>query len=178
MNIPNKSFFHNKAPKIASELIGHMLVRKINNKTKKYIIIETEAYDGHNDKASHASQGRTKRNEIMFKKGGCIYTYFTYGVHWMLNIVTGKEGYPSAVLIRAIVNVDDEKEILNGPAKLTKRLKIDGKLNGKMLGRKSGLWIEMPKEKISAKLIKKLPRVGIDYAGEYWVKKRWRYSIL
>ena len=188
-------FFNRPTIKIARDLIGCILVRKYGQKTERFIITETEAYDGFWDKASHASRGKTKRNEIMFRSSGHIYVYFTYGMHWMLNIVCGKEGYPAAVLIRGIRSTSksavngsvhsnrSDDQIMNGPAKLTKHLKITGALNGEKLGRASGLWVEMPTKKIIAmrpitpRMIKKMSRVGVDYAGPIWSKKKWRFVL-
>jgi len=180
-------FFNRPTIKVAHDLIGCILVRRRHSKTERFIITETEAYDGFRDKASHASRGKTKRNEIMFRSAGHIYVYFTYGMHWMLNIVCGKKNYPAAVLIRGARSVDGKSKtggaILNGPARLTKYLKITGALNGMKLGRASGLWIEMPTKKILAgrlitpRMIKKIPRVGVDYAGPIWAKKKWRFVL-
>jgi DNA-3-methyladenine glycosylase len=155
--------FEKNAQIVARNLLGKYLVRRVNGKTRAYKIVETEAYVGPHDKASHSYGGRrTKRNEPMWGKAGHWYVYFTYGMHYMLNLVTGKGGYPSAVLIRAIKpalsrNSDYssilqntairkgkniKKNKLDGPGKLTKALKIDKKLNGKPANRASGLWIE------------------------------------
>jgi DNA-3-methyladenine glycosylase len=142
MGIAKQSFFNRSTPKIAHDLIGCVLVHKNGRTIRRLMITETEAYDGSKDKASHASRGKTKRNEIMFRSAGHIYVYFTYGMHWMLNIVTGPEDYPAAVLIRGGIDCDTKMPV-NGPARLTKKLGIDGRLNGKRLGRASGLWIEM-----------------------------------
>lgn len=145
------------------------------------MITETEAYDGFYDKASHAHRGKTARNFVMFGPAGHWYVYFTYGMHWMLNIVVGRKDYPAAVLIRAVGGI-------NGPARLTKFLKIDKKLNNKPIGRKSGFWIEegtglsdKRKVKNGKKLrgweIKTAPRVGIRYAGPRWGNKKWRFIL-
>lgn len=170
------SFFDRPVLKVANDLVGCHLARKYRGKTVRLMITETEAYDGIRDKACHASRGKTPRNEVMFKSAGHVYTYFVYGMHWMLNIVTGPLNYPAAVLIRGL-------EGLNGPAKLTKALHIDGKLNGKVLGKSSSLWIEPRDPKIEAvngsfkKRIKRMSRVGVDYAGPVWAKKKWRFVL-
>jgi DNA-3-methyladenine glycosylase len=165
-----QSFFDRPALRVASDLVGCTLVRRYRGKTVQLVITETEAYDGWNDRASHASHGKTERNSIMFESAGHIYVYFTYGMHWMLNIVTGKKDYPAAVLIRGAGEI-------NGPARLTKRLKITGTSNGKRLGRASGLWIEGPMRRIGPNLIKRTPRVGVAYAGPTWAKKKWRFVL-
>ena len=119
---------------VAKDLLGKYLVRKIGNKTIRQKITEVEAYVGEKDLACHSSRGKTARNEIMFREAGTIYVYFTYGMHWMLNIVTEEVDCPTAVLIRGTENV-------TGPARLTKFFKIDKDLNGQKLGKKSGLCI-------------------------------------
>ena len=169
--ILKSDFFKSKnTPQIARDLLGKFLVRKIGNKVSAYMITETEAYDGFKDKASHAHRGATERNKIMFGKAGHWYVYLTYGMHWMLNIVTGPENYPGAILIRGI-------EGLNGPARLTKALHIDKKLNGKPADKKSALWLENRGVKISKNKIISAPRIGVAYAGPIWSKKKYRFYI-
>ena len=102
MRVLNKKFFERDTITVAKELLGKCLVRRIGKKKLRVIITEVEVYDGFRDKASHASRGKTKRNELMFGDAGHWYVYFTYGMHWMLNIVTRKKDYPAAVLIRGI----------------------------------------------------------------------------
>lgn len=153
---------------VAKELPGKYLVRRFGAKEIALLITEVEAYLGHNDKASHASRGKTERNKIMFEEGGRWYVYFTYGMHWMLNIVTGRKNYPAAVLIRGTDKV-------KGPGRITKYLKIDKRFNGELADRKSGLWIEGRGCKMKASEILKTPRIGVDYAGPVWAKKPWRF---
>ncbi|MFH1661525.1 MAG: DNA-3-methyladenine glycosylase [Candidatus Falkowbacteria bacterium] len=167
-----KSFFNRPTLKVAQDLLGCFLVKKINNKIIKTKIIETEAYNGPNDLASHASRGKTERNKIMFDEPGLIYIYLIYGMHHMLNIVTEKKDYPAAVLIRGL-----ENNLTNGPAKLTKYLNIDKSFNGlPIYTKKYGLWIEDRKENLKSNQIIKTTRVGIDYAKEYRDKK-WRFIL-
>jgi len=166
--LPQK-FFNQPVLKIAQNLLGKFLVRKFRSKEISLIIIEIEAYNGFNDKASHASRGRTERNKVMFDEAGKWYVYFTYGMHWMLNIVTGAKNYPAAVLIRAAGNI-------NGPAKLTKYLKIDKKFNGLTANRETGLWFEDRGVKIKKSQIKKSKRIGVEYAGK-WANKHYRFFI-
>jgi DNA-3-methyladenine glycosylase len=164
----------------------------------KYKIVETEAYVGPKDLASHASRGLTERNKIMFGEPGIIYVYFTYGMHYMLNIVTERKDYPAAVLIRTVepTNSGDAKSCVstNGPARLTKALKIDKSFNGlPVYTKKYGLWIENSIEvpmssqggnrdpdshvgKIKPSQIVKTTRIGVDYAREY-KNKKWRFYI-
>lgn len=162
-------FFNQHTERVAKELIGKYLVRRVRGKETALMITETECYHGYEDKASHAHYGKTDRNTPMFSKPGTIYVYFTYGMHWMLNIVCEKEDFPAAVLIRAAGEVV-------GPARLTKHLKIDKSLNGLPLGKKTGLWIENQGTKIKKSSIKKTPRIGIRYA-EKWTEKKWRFVL-
>jgi len=192
-----KQFYNNKTLKVAQDLLGCFLVILPNSKSPaipplarsgrahanknakiKYKIIETEAYCGPNDLASHASRGRTDRNKVMFGGPGIIYIYLVYGMHYMLNIVTEKENYPAAVLIRGVELVDNlVNKKLDGPAKLTKTLKIDKKFNGlPIYTKKHGLWIEGREKDLKPSQIKKVKRVGIDYAKEY-KDKLWRFII-
>lgn len=161
-------FFKKPTLQVARNLLGKALVRKWRGKLIKGIITETEAYCGPEDKASHASRGRTKRTEVMFGEPGTIYVYLIYGMHYCLNIVTGKKDYPAAVLIRGVL-VGEKK--LNGPGKVCKYFHIDKILNGTMLGKSSNLWIE---KGIKAKNIRTGRRIGVDYAGR-WAKKPWRF---
>lgn len=160
-----QSFFNRDVKKVAEDLIGCYLVRD----GKRYMITETEAYDGCDDLACHASKGRTPRTEVMYGEGGHIYTYLIYGMYWMLNIITGPKNYPAGVLIRGIENI-------HGPGRVTKKLKIDKGFYGKKLSKETGLWIEkgikIPKNKIA-----KSTRIGVDYAGPVWAKKEWRFLL-
>ncbi len=169
------AFFDRSMLTVARELLGKYLVHKIGKKEIALMIMETEAYGGLNDLASHSRSGMTARNAPMFDRAGTIYVYFTYGIHWMLNVVCGKAGHPAAVLIRALSPLQTQvckDVVLNGPAKLTKFLKIDKKLNGTMLGKAAGLWIEDRGVRINPKDIKKTPRIGVNYAGAYKSKLR------
>lgn len=174
--IIKKEFYNRSSLMVAQELLGSILVRKIGNKIYRTRIVETEAYEGFHDKASHASRGKTARNEVMFGKAGIAYVYFTYGMHFMLNIVTGPEEYPAAVLIRAVEPQDINIQNTNGPARLTKALKIDKTFNGfSVYTKKHGLWIEIG-ENMKNKDIISAKRIGVDYAGEY-KDKLWRFYI-
>lgn len=186
--ILSKGFYNRNTLQIAQDLLGCFLVRKIGGKISKFKIVETEAYNGPRDLASHASRGRTERNSVMFGEPGIIYVYFTYGMHYMLNIVTDRKEYPAAVLIRAIEpvlhnvyrithNVERVAHNTNGPAKLTKVLQIDKRFNGlPVYTKKYGLWIEGRNEELKNSQIKKTTRIGVDYAGKYKDKK-WRFYI-
>lgn len=169
MSILKKKIFERTTLKVAQELLGKFLCRKLGGRTAKYIITEVEAYDGPHDKASHAYKGKTARNAPMFGSAGVWYVYFVYGMHYMLNIVTGSKDYPAAVLIRGV-------EGINGPARLTKKLKINKKFNNKLASKKTGLWIEDRGIKIKKSQIKTSPRIGVSYAGE-WKDKHFRFYL-
>lgn len=165
-----KDFFNRPAPEVSRDLLGKYLVKQEGKEKLGYKIIEAEAYDGPEDKASHASRGKTSRNEIMFGPAGYFYVYLVYGIHHMLNVVTGKKGYPAAVLIRGI-------EGFAGPGKLTRELEIDLGFNKKFASPENGLWLEDRGVEISDKEIKKNPRVGVDYAGSVWSQKPYRFVL-
>lgn len=132
-------------------------------------ITETEAYDGPNDLACHASKGRTARTEVMFGPAGHWYVYLIYGMHEMLNLVTGPPDYPAAVLIRGL-------EDITGPGRLTKRLGIDRRFNALPATEASGLYLldapEVPDRQIAT-----TPRIGIDYAGPEWSQRPYRFVV-
>lgn len=175
----SKKFFNRPTIAVAKDLLGKFIVRRWRGKTITLMIAEAEAYDGPRDRASHASRGLTPRTKIMFGEAGRFYIYFTYGMHWLLNVVTGPENYPAAILLRAGMyrNPKTGKEILiDGPARLTKFLKIDGALNGRLANKKTGLWFESEK---STRKLKTLTskRIGVDYAGPVWSGKKWNFKI-
>jgi len=185
--ILGRAFFEQKATQVANSLIGQRIVRLLDGSRISGIILETEAYDGEQDLACHARSGRTHRNAVMYGPPGHAYVYFTYGMHWLLNCVTGKEGYPAAVLIRAILPVEGldiitkrrkgipQKHWCDGPAKLTKALSIDGGLNGANLcTHKNGLFIEQGIT-IPAEWLQCTARIGIRYAPQPWRTKPWRF---
>ncbi len=168
MSVLKEDFFQKDVLEVAPSLIGKILCRKLDDgKIAKYIITETEAYRGEEDLACHASKGRTKRTEVMYQNGGKIYVYLIYGMYWLLNIVTGIENQPQAVLIRGIENY-------NGPGKLTKALNIKGEFYGKCLIKNNGLWIE--DNSVVPEIVTSV-RIGIDYAGEEWKMKPWRFIL-
>ena len=164
-----EKFFARPTLRVARELLGKYLVRRIGAKTIARQITEVEAYIGFRDLASHASRGRTKRNEIMFGKAGRWYVYFTYGMHWMLNIVTERKGYPAAILIRGVEGISD-------PGLVTKFLRVGKRFNGNLASRASGLWIEDRGVRIRPTKIKRAKRVGVDYAGVSR-HKLWRFYL-
>lgn len=166
--ILNKNYFtNNDTISIAYNLIGKKLVRKHNNTIYSYKITEVEAYHGKEDKASHARFGKTERNKYMYEEGGRISIYLCYGMHWLLNITTGEKDFPAAILIRGV-------ESILGPGKVTKALHIDKSLHGKVLSKRTGLWVEI-EENNNFEIIA-LKRVGINYAQEY-KDKLWRFRL-
>ncbi len=173
----SRKFYNQPTLKIAQELLGKFLVYKRSN--KKYVgkIVETEAYIGIEDKASHSSKGKTKRTALMFEQAGHVYIYMIYGMYYCFNIVTESKDYPAAVLIRAIEPVSGFKkeDKTDGPGKLCRAMKLDKKLNGLDLT-KSVLCIKDQGLKINEKDIAKRKRIGVDYAGK-WKNKPWRFYI-
>ena len=166
-------FFERPALIVARDLLGKFLVRRVGGKTRAYLIIETESYFGWRDQGSHARRGKTERNAPMFAKPGTIYVYFTYGMHWMLNLVCDREHFPAAVLSRGVAS---DKKHLDGPAKLTAALKIDKRLNTKLLSKKAGLWVEDRGVRVRAKDVARTPRIGIPNRG-VWTEKPWRFVL-
>jgi DNA-3-methyladenine glycosylase len=162
------SFFIRDALIVAPEMVGKILVVRLSDGTYgRFMITDVEAYRGSEDKACHANKGRTSRTEVMFHEGGKLYVYLIYGMYWMLNVVTGKEDIPQAVLIRGV-------EKYSGPGILTKALGIDRSFNGEDLMISERIWIEDSgfKPEIQSGL-----RIGINYAGDYWKSRPWRYYI-
>ncbi|MBQ9979978.1 MAG: DNA-3-methyladenine glycosylase [Oscillospiraceae bacterium] len=165
MKISDKNFFRRDVLQVAPELVGKVLVRHTPEGDIRLRITETEAYRGEEDTACHAHKGRTKRTETLYMDGGTVYVYLCYGIHWMLNVVTGIEEQPQAVLIRAC-------EAANGPGKLTKALQIDKSFNALEICCCSELWLE--DDGFIAE-IKTAPRVGIGYASPEDISRPWRF---
>jgi DNA-3-methyladenine glycosylase len=157
------------AADVARELIGMTLVRVTDEGTRRSMIVETEAYEGAHDLASHSSKGRTARTDVMFGPAGRLYVYRIYGVHWMLNVVTGKVDEGAAVLIRGI-------EGLAGPGRVAASLKIDASLTARPVNRATGLWFEFGSTTTAE--VECGPRIGVDYAGPYWAQKKLRFKLI
>ncbi len=168
--ILGQKFFDRPVLKVAEELLGKYLVQKIGKREVAYKITEVEAYDGEKDLASHSSKGRTARTEIMYGEAGHFYVYLCYGMYWMLNIVIGPKDYPAAILIRGVEGID-------GPGRLTRKLKIDKRLNGRSVEPLNGLWIENRGEKVKKDAFHRSPRIGVSYAGPIWAKKKYRFVL-
>lgn len=163
-----REFFIRDVLLVAPELIGKTIVLvRDKEHIRKFMITETEAYRGPEDRACHACKGRTARTEVMYHHGGLIYVYFVYGMYWMLNFVTGEENNPQAALIRGI-------EGFKGPGKLTKALGIDRSFYGEDLTDSGRIWVEDDGYSPSYDTGR---RIGINYAGEEWIRKPWRYYI-
>lgn len=191
-----RDFFVKDTLEVAKALLGKIILRKYKDKIIAGKVVETEAYIGPKDKASHAYLGKkTKRNQAEFFIGGYIYIYLVYGMYWQLNISTGKEGKPECVLIRALEPLldfysQDIKEMIkiaNGPGKLCNYLKLDKSFYGEDLTKSKRIWIEdwsartkndkIIYSRIPEKEIVKTSRIGIEYAGPYWSKIKWRFYI-
>ncbi len=179
------SFYNRPTLTVARELLGARLVRILDGVKLVGMISETEAYFGFDDLASHAKAGRTIRTAPMFGPPGCAYVYFTYGNHWMLNAVTEAEGFPAAVLIRAIQPIEGVEVMLErrqgrdtlGPGKLTQALGITKSENNLNLTEaNSSLWIEAG-QVIPNKSVTIGPRVGLNKTPEPWLSKPWRFLV-
>ncbi len=180
-------------PRHARELLGQWLcVQAVDGLVRRARVTETEAYDGPEDLACHASKGRTARTAVMFGPAGTWYVYLCYGIHEMVNLVTGPEGWPAAVLIRSAEGVV-------GPGRVTRELGIGRRLNGTRAaapahdgsamppeaamslglgkGGRAGVaaWIEADDARVPDSEVRIGPRVGVDYAGPEWAAKPWRF---
>jgi DNA-3-methyladenine glycosylase len=173
-------FYRRPAAEVARDLLGRYLVREVDGERLVLRLVETEAYLGAPDRASHAWDGRrTARNESLYLAGGYAYVYFIYGMHWCLNAVTGEAGIGSAVLLRAgepvagleamaanrrLPRPPRPGEIAGGPGKLCQALAIDCALDGAALDRPP-LFVA-PGEPVPEAAVAAGPRIGVDYAGE------------
>jgi len=190
MPILTREFYDRPTLQVARELLGCRLVRNHSGQRLAGLIMETEAYQGQDDLGCHASVGQTPRNAVMYGPPGHAYVYFTYGMHWMLNVVTEGVGTPAAVLIRAIQPTEGQALMAenrpyragkhgwtDGPAKLTQALAINDALNRLDLCNPSNaLWIErglpMPDEDVH-----QMPRVGLNSVPEPWRSIPWRFIV-
>jgi DNA-3-methyladenine glycosylase len=164
-----RDFLTGDALDLAPALLGMQIVRYDGTgNLRTFTITETEAYRGEEDLACHVSRGRTTRTEIMYRKGGVLYVYLVYGMHWMLNIVTGRAEEPQAVLLRGVKG-------LRGPGRLTKALEIDKSYNGEDLTISPRIWLQNSGISLPYEAT---PRIGIDYAGPVWKNKPWRFVAI
>ena len=154
---------------LARGLLGRVLVATgVDGVVRRGRICEVEAYHGEADLACHASKGRTTRTETMYAAGGVWYVYLCYGVHEMLNLVTGPAGRPSAILIRGLEGIE-------GPGRLTRAFGIDRRFNARPASPDTGLWIEDDGFRVPRGAIIATPRIGVAYAGPVWAVKPWRF---
>ena len=161
-----QDFFSRDVLEVAPDLLGKVLMRRFDNgKLFTSQITEVEAYRGEEDKACHASKGRTSRTDIMYHPGGSVYVYLIYGMYWMLNFVTGDRNEPQAVLIRGLKNI-------TGPGRITRMLEIGSDFYGENLAGSERLWVENSGQQVR---VQTGPRIGIDYAGDPWKTLPWRY---
>lgn len=167
-NILGKEFFDRPVLEVAEGMLGRVLCRGGEGGVMRGVITEVEAYDGAEDRACHAFRGVTERTRVMFGAGGHWYVYLCYGVHWMLNVVTGPVGYPAAVLIRGVEGV-------SGPGRLTRGFGIDKSFNMMEVGFASGLWIE--EGVVGEVKFEKTARIGVEYAGAVWANKDYRFLM-
>ncbi len=190
--ILNKKFYKKDTREVAKDLIGKILIRKINGLKLKVMITETEAYLGKKDKASHAyNNKKTEKNRFLYESAGTIYIYIIYGIYYCFNIVTKCENKPQSVFIRAgkpiegieemkkyrKKKIEDIKNLTNGPSKLCQSMKLDKTYNGKKIyDKNSGLYVIESNKLNLNKSIKSSRRINIDYAGQYREKK-WRFFI-
>ncbi len=167
-------YFNRPTLTVARSLIGKHLVREMKQGAVVGKIIEVEAYVGTEDKACHASKGRTARTEILFGPPGISYVYLIYGMYHMLNVVTEQVDFPAAVLIRAI---EVDGKLIDGPGKLCRELGIDRSLHQIDMTEGRSIWFEDRGSRVTSKKIGTFPRIGVDYAG-VWAKKPWRFRLI
>ncbi|GAI25952.1 unnamed protein product [marine sediment metagenome] len=175
-----RSFFIRSTLVVAKDLLGKYLVRKVGNKKLIGKIVETEAYIGPKDRASHAYGGKvTPRNKTEYLIGGHIYIYLCYGMYWQFNVTTEKAGKPECVLIRALEPLNAKaksKKVASGPGKLCQWLKLNKSFDREDLVKSKRIWLEASGEGIKKSQLVAAKRIGIEYAGS-WKNKPWRFYI-
>lgn len=176
-NVPHqilsRAYFNRPTVQVARSLIGKFLVRSCNGRELAGKIIEVEAYVGPQDKACHASKGRTARTDVLFGPPGISYVYLIYGMYHCLNVVTERTEFPAAVLIRAI---EIEGELIDGPGRLCRAMQIDRSLNRWNMTDGNQLWFEDRSVAVRKSDVGAFTRIGVDYAGK-WAKKPWRFRL-
>lgn len=168
-----QSYFNRPTLTVARSLLGKYLVRAIEGRELAGKIVEVEAYVGAQDKACHASRGRTPRTDVMFGQAGVAYVYLIYGMYHCLNVVTEREEFPAAVLIRA---VEIDGDIVDGPGRLCRALQVDRSFNRLDLTIGQDLWFEDRRDRLPSGSVESRARIGVNYAGE-WAKKPWRFRL-
>ena len=196
-----RNFFLQPTLKLAKELLGKFVVRRYRGREIAGKIVEVEVYKGPQDRAAHSFGGKiTKRNKIVYEEGGHIYIYLCYGMYWQFNIVSYLKGKPECILLRALEPVIDNNylgnqklaslknkrkssssldiyHLANGPGKLCRYLKLDKSFYGEDLTKSKRIWIEDRGLRYRSAEIIATRRVGIDYAGPYWSRKKWRFYV-
>jgi DNA-3-methyladenine glycosylase len=173
-----RNFYTKPTLEVARNLLGKYIIREVSNKELAGKIIETEAYIGPQDRASHAFGGKkTRRNQAEYFIGGHIYIYLVYGMYWQMNISTFEKRKPECVLIRAIEVPDKDISLANGPGKLCRYFKLNKSFYGEDLTKSKRIWLEDRGEKIKLSQILTTKRIGIDYAGPYWASRKLRFLM-
>jgi DNA-3-methyladenine glycosylase len=185
----DKDFFRQPTQQVARGLLGARLVRLENEQRTGGLIVETEAYRGEDDLGCHARAGITPRTQVMYGPPGTIYVYFNYGMHWLLNFVTEEEGFPGAVLIRALLPTEGiafiasrrkgrpRPQWTNGPGKLCQALAIDKRFNGQSLFASDAELFLEPGTPVSDSSVTIGPRVGLTNVPEPWKSMPWRFQV-
>jgi DNA-3-methyladenine glycosylase len=187
----NRSAVSGSPVEVAQRLLGTLIVRAGDTGVRVARIVETEAYDGTRDRASHARAGRTARTAVMFGPPGHAYVYLVYGMHHCLNVVCGSDGVAAAVLIRALEPVagieimrsrrgstgGPDARLAAGPARACQAMDIDRSLGGTDLTRDRRLWLATDGRESRSREIVRGPRIGVDYAGPDWAGRPWRFGI-
>jgi DNA-3-methyladenine glycosylase len=184
--LPLSFYLRDDVVQISRDLLGKVLVTKFHGELTSGRIVETEAYEGEKDRASHAFRGMTPRTEVMFGEGGRAYVYLCYGIHQMFNIVSGKTGTPHAILIRGVEPLEGidimldrtgkkqlDYTLTSGPGKVGKAFGFHTSQCGLLLNSKE-LYIADDGFELPASMIVTSPRIGVDYAGEH---AEWHYRF-
>jgi DNA-3-methyladenine glycosylase len=171
-----RSYFNRPTLKVARSLMGKYVVRKTQHGSMAGLIVEVEAYVGPHDLACHASRGRTRRTDVLFGPPGIAYVYLIYGMYHCLNVVTEREGFPAAILIRAVEHRNASSVLIDGPGRVCRAFHVDLSLNRWDLTLGEGLWLEDRGERITDADVLTAPRIGVDYAGE-WAAKPFRFRL-
>lgn len=193
-DVLGRAFFETDSQTLARRLLGQRLVRCLPDGTRiSGLVMETEAYLGPKDRASHAyGSRRTPGNEAMYARAGTAYVYFTYGMHYCFNVVCGAEGDPQAVLVRALQPVEGleamrrargrrghrtahDRDLCSGPARLCEALAVDRSLNGHDLTAGESLWLE-PGREVAPRRVRRACRIGVDYSGA-WARRKLRWLV-
>lgn len=175
----DRAIFNRPTLRVARDLLGKFIVRRHRGRELAGMIVETEAYKGPRDRASHAFGGRrTARVEPLYADGGTAYVYLVYGMHWLLNFSTAGAGNPEGVLIRGVLSGNaGQRTLVSGPGRVTAHLRVDRRLDHIDAIQSTQMWVEDRGIRVPARRIIAGPRVGIDYAGAYWAARRWRFRI-